>query len=104
MFSVARSFIERPKGSSSIEQELSHHHLYALIQKENEKSINLGKPDGPIFQTKTSGFDRTKDTMAEEEDCSTSSSDIDDDDTDDKYDDQELLLEFKKLISKHIKL
>jgi hypothetical protein len=75
-----------------------------LIQKENEKSVSLGKSDGPIFQTKTSSFDRTKDTLAEEEDCSTSSSGIDDDDTDDEYDDQELLLEFKKLISKHMKL
>jgi hypothetical protein len=28
----------------------------------------------------------------------------DDDDTDDEYDDKELLLEFKKLISKHMKL
>ncbi len=40
--------------------------------------------------------------MAEEEDCSTSSSDVVDDD--DEYDDQELLLEFQKLISKHMKL
>jgi hypothetical protein len=34
-----------------------------------------------------------------------SSSDVDDDDdTDDEYDEQELLVEFKKLISKHMKL
>jgi hypothetical protein len=34
-----------------------------------------------------------------------SSSDVDDDDdTDDEYDEQELLMEFKKLISKHMKL
>jgi hypothetical protein len=43
--------------------------------------------------------------LSEEDDCSTSSSDInDDDDTDDDYDEQELLVEFRKLISKHIKL
>jgi hypothetical protein len=44
--------------------------------------------------------------LAEEEDCSTSSSDVgdDDDDTDDEYDDQKLLVEFKKLISNHMKL
>jgi hypothetical protein len=60
--------------------------------------------DGLVCQIRTSIFGRTKDTLAEEEDCSTSSSDADDDDTDDKYDDQELLLEFKKLISKHMKL
>jgi hypothetical protein len=41
--------------------------------------------------------------LAEEDDCSTSISD-DDVDTDDEYDEQELLVEFKKLISKHIKL
>jgi hypothetical protein len=40
--------------------------------------------------------------LAEEDDCSTSSSD--DDDTDDEYDEQELLVKFKKLISKHMKL
>jgi hypothetical protein len=41
--------------------------------------------------------------LAEEDECSTSSSDIDDD-TDDEYDEQELLVEFGKLISKHMKL
>jgi hypothetical protein len=51
------------------------------------------------------GFGRTRINL-EEEDCSTSSSDddYDDDDTDCEYDDQELLLEFQKLISKHMKL
>jgi hypothetical protein len=59
-----------------------------------------------VSQTETSDFRRTKVTLTEEEDCYTSSSDVndDDDDTDDKYDDQELLLEFQKLISKHMKL
>jgi hypothetical protein len=44
--------------------------------------------------------------LAEEDDCSTSSSDDDNDDnaTDDEYDHGELLLDFQKLISKHIKL
>jgi hypothetical protein len=44
--------------------------------------------------------------LAEEDDRSTSSSDVgnDDDDTNDEYDEQELLVEFKKLISKHMKL
>jgi hypothetical protein len=41
--------------------------------------------------------------LAEEDDCSTSSSDYDDD-TDEEYNEQELLVEFKKLISKHVKL
>jgi hypothetical protein len=44
--------------------------------------------------------------LVEENDCSSSCSDDDNDDndTEDEYDDQELLVEFKKLISKHIKL
>jgi hypothetical protein len=65
----------------------------------------LGKLDCPVSQTGGSGFGRTENVVSEEDDCSTSSSDIDDDnDTDDEYDEQELLVEFKKLISKHIKL
>jgi hypothetical protein len=67
--------------------------------KRRGKSANLGKPDGPVSQTGTSSFGRTKSTLAEEGDCSTSSSDVDDDDdddddTDDECDYQELLLEF----------
>jgi hypothetical protein len=50
-----------------------------------------------------SGFSKTENVLVEEDDCSTSSSDVDDD-TDDEYDEQELLVEFKKLISKHMKL
>jgi hypothetical protein len=43
--------------------------------------------------------------LAEEDDCSTLSSDVDDDDdTNDEYDEQELLVEFQKHISKHMKL
>jgi hypothetical protein len=50
-----------------------------------------------------SDFGRTENVLAEEDDCSTSSSDVDDD-TYDEYDEQELLVEFKKLISKYMKL
>jgi hypothetical protein len=68
------------------------------------KSISLGKPDCPVSQTRVSGFGRKETSLVKEEDCSTSSSNDDDDDTDDEYDYEELLLEFKKLISKHMKL
>jgi hypothetical protein len=76
------------------------------VQKEEVKSASFVKLDGPVSQTRTSGFGRTKTTLAEEDDCSTSSSgvDDDDDDTDDDYDNQELLVEFKNLISIHMKL
>jgi hypothetical protein len=74
------------------------------VFKKKKKAASLGKSDGLVFQTETSGFGRTKTSLDEEDDCSTSSSNVDDDDTDDEYDDQELLLEFKKLISKHLKL
>jgi hypothetical protein len=77
------------------------------IQKEKVKSASVEKSDGPVSQTRTSGFGRIKVTLAEEDDCSTCSSDDDnddDDDTEDEYDDQELLLEFKKHITKHMKL
>jgi hypothetical protein len=67
------------------------------------KSISLEKPDCPVYQTGVSGFGRTETSLVEEEDFSTSSSD-DDDDTNDEYDYEELLLELKKLISKHMKL
>jgi hypothetical protein len=74
-------------------------------QKEGAKSVSLGKLDCPVSQTGGSGFSRTENVLSEEGDCSTSSSDInDDDDTIDLYDEQELLVEFKKLISKHVKL
>jgi hypothetical protein len=72
------------------------------------KSVSLRKLDYLVSQTGVSGFGRIETSLVEEEDCSTSSSDDDDDDddddTDDEYDYEELLLEFKKLISKHIKL
>jgi hypothetical protein len=69
------------------------------------KSVSLKKLDGSVSQNGVSGFSITENVLTEEDDCSTSSSDIDDDDdTDDEYDEQEILVEFKKLISKHIKL
>jgi hypothetical protein len=64
------------------------------------KFVSLEKLDGPVSQTGTSSFGRTKVTLTEEKDCSMSSCDV----KDDEYDDQELLLEFQKLISKHMKL
>jgi hypothetical protein len=75
------------------------------VQKEELNSAILEKLDSPVSQIGVSGFDRTKIILAEEDNCSTSSSDVDDDDdTDDEYDEQELLVEFKKLINKHMKL
>jgi hypothetical protein len=71
-------------------------------QKEEVKSVYLGKSDYPVSQTGGSGFGRTENALSEEDDCSTSSSDVDD--TYDEYDEQELLVEFKKLISNHMKL
>jgi hypothetical protein len=71
------------------------------IQKEKVKSISLEKADCPVSQIGVSGFGRTETSLVEEEDCSTSSSN---DDDDDEYDYEELLLEIKKLISKHMKL
>jgi hypothetical protein len=70
------------------------------VQKEKVKSVSLGKPDCPVSQTGVSDFGGTKTSLVEEEDCSMSSSD----DDDDEYDYGEPLLEFKKLISKHMKL
>jgi hypothetical protein len=63
----------------------------------------LGKLDCPVSQTELSNFGRIETSLAEEDDCYTSNSD-NDNDIDDEYDEQELLVEFKKLISKHIKL
>jgi hypothetical protein len=69
-----------------------------MFSKRKSKICQFGK-------TGLSSFGRTKNVLSEEDDCSTSSSDInDDDDTYDECDEQELLVEFKKLISKHIKL
>jgi hypothetical protein len=59
--------------------------------------------DCPVSQTGGFNFGRIETSLAEEDDCSTSSSD-DDDDTDNEFNEQELLVELKKLISKHMKL
>jgi hypothetical protein len=75
------------------------------VQKEELNSASLEKTDGPVSQIGVSDFDRTKNVLAEEDDYFTSNSNVDDDDdTDDEYNEQELLMEFKKLISKHMKL
>jgi hypothetical protein len=75
------------------------------VRKEELNSASLEKSDGPVFQTGGSSFGRTENILSEKDNCSTSSSDVDDDDdTDDEYDEQEHLVEFKKLISKHMKL
>jgi hypothetical protein len=69
------------------------------------KSVSLEKSDYSVSQIGVSSFGRIETSLIEEEDCSTSSSDDDDDDDiDDKYDYEELLLEFKKLLSKYMKL
>jgi hypothetical protein len=69
------------------------------------KSASMGKLDSSVSQTRVSSFGRTRIYLEEEDDCSTLSSDddYDNDDTDGEYDDQELLLEFQKLISKLMK-
>jgi hypothetical protein len=77
------------------------------VQKEKRvKSASLGKLEGSVSETGGSGFSRIEITLHEEKDCYTSSSNDndDDDDTDDKYDHEELLSEFQKLISKHMKM
>jgi hypothetical protein len=85
--------------SSHIDQDQEEQ---SSVQNEEVKSASRGKPDGLVSQTGLSGLGRTKTSFAEEDDCSTSSSDVIDDDTDDEDYDKERLLEFKKLISKHM--
>jgi hypothetical protein len=103
----------RKKSSSSAPKNISSSStLYdqsqegqSSSQKEETKSASLGKSDCPVSQTVLSGFGRIEDILSEEGDCSTSSSNVDDDaDTDDEYDEHELLVEFKILISKYMKL
>jgi hypothetical protein len=98
---------DKRSSSTSIPENISSSYIHinqdqeekSSIQKEEVNPTNLRKPDGPVSQTRTSNFGRIETSLDEEDDCSTSSSDVDD-----EYDDQELLLEFKKLISKHMKL
>jgi hypothetical protein len=77
------------------------------VEKEEINSTSLGKPDSLVSQTGVSDFGRTENVLVEEDDCSSSSFDVDDDDDDDTdvvYDEQELFVEFKKLISKYMEL
>jgi hypothetical protein len=100
--------------STKIPQNVSSSYIHidqdqeeqSSAQREEVKSGSLGKLDYPVSWTGTSSFGRTTATLVEKDDCSMSSSDVDDDndDTDDEFDEHELLLEFKKLISKYIKL
>jgi hypothetical protein len=92
------------KLSSSASENISSSFTHCDQDQEEQSSVqkelnsaSLRKPEGPILTEQ-------KKNLSEKDDCSTSSSDIDDDDTNDEYDEQELLMEFKKLISKHIKL
>jgi hypothetical protein len=95
------------KSSSSVPENISSSSIFfyqsqegqSSSQKEEAKSTSLGKPDYPVSQTGLSSFGRIETSLAEEDNCSMSSSD-----DDDEYDEQELLVEFKKLISKHMKL
>jgi hypothetical protein len=101
-----RSSSSAPENISSSSTHFDHdQEEQSSVQKEELNSVSLGKLDSPISQTVVSSFGRTENVLAEEDDCYTSSFDIDDDDdTDDEYDEHELLVEFKKLISKHMKL
>jgi hypothetical protein len=101
------------RSSSSVPENISSSSInidqgqkdQSCTQEEKVEYASLEKLDCPISQTGVSSFSRIEITLAEEEDCSMSSSHIDDDDgTDDEYDHEELLSEFQKLISKHIKL
>jgi hypothetical protein len=88
--------------SSSIHIDLDQEEQ-SSVQKGKVKYASPGKPDYLASHTGVSSFARTETSLDEEEDCSTSSFD-NDDDTDDEYYYEELLLEFNKLISKHMKL
>jgi hypothetical protein len=101
------------KSSSSDPENISSSSTYfdheqeeqSSVQKEELNFVGVEKPDGQVSQTGGSSFGRIENVLYEEDDCSTSSSGVDDDDgTYDEYDEQEFLVEFKKLISKHIKL
>jgi hypothetical protein len=100
------------RSSSSVPENISSSSIN-IDQGQEEQSrtqegkgrvYQSGKPDCPISQTRVSGFGRIEIALVEEKDCSTSSSNDDDDDTDDEYDHEELLTDFQKLISNHMKL
>jgi hypothetical protein len=101
------------RSSSSVLENMSSSSIHidqsqedqSIIQQDKVKSVSMGKPDYLVSQTGVSDLGRTENVLAEEDDYSTPCSDVNDDnDTDDEYDEQELLVEFKKLISKHMKL
>jgi hypothetical protein len=99
-----RSSSKAPKNISSSSLDIKQEEQ-SSVQKEETESANLGKWNGLVFQIGISGFGRIEISLAKEDDCYMSSFDVNnDDDIDDEYDDKELLLEFKKLISKHMKL
>jgi hypothetical protein len=101
-----RSSLSAPKNISSSSTHFNEDQGKQLsVEKEELNFASLGKTDGPVSQTRVSGFGRIENVLAKEDNCSTSSSDVaDDDNTYDEYDEQELLVEFKKLISKYMKL
>jgi hypothetical protein len=90
--------------SSSTHFDQDQENQSSALKEEKVKAASLGKLECPVYQTGGSSFGRTKITLTREEDCSTSSSDDDNDNIDDEYDHEELLSEFQKLISKHMKL
>jgi hypothetical protein len=100
------SIVPENISSSSIHTDQDRKEQSSVQKEEKVKYASLGKSDDLVSQTGGSGFGRTEITLAEEEDCSTSGSDDDDDDndTDAEYDHEELLSEFQKFISKHMKL
>jgi hypothetical protein len=70
--------------------------LFVQSQEGQSSSQKEAKADCLVCETRLSNFGRIETSLTEEDDCSTSSSN-DDNDTDDEYDEQELLVEFKKL-------
>jgi hypothetical protein len=76
-----------------------------MCQNRKGKVWQSGKTEWSGFPNRSTWFGRTRIGLAED-DYSTLSSDDDndDDDTNNEYDNQQLLLEFQKLISKHMKL
>jgi hypothetical protein len=104
---------DKRSSSTSIPENISSSSIHidqdqeeqSCVKTEKVKSDSLGKLNGLVSQTGVPGFGRTRIGLAED-DYSTLSSDDDndDDDTNNEYDNQQLLLEFQKLISKHMKL
>jgi hypothetical protein len=95
--------INSKKSSSSAPENISSSSTLFYQSKEKAKFVSLVKSDYPVSQTGLFSFGKIETSLAEENDCFTSSSNYDDD-TNDEYGEQKLLVEFKKLISKHMKL